>query len=1067
MGDKPQAANSTEWRRCVVTSIITYEGWTDEVVIVGLELLCKPGENVAIELLTLENSVFGQNIVCRLSGVWAEAHKEIALNELIHLLAVWDETNGEFFVNNDNGFLVIKPNVHIPITTLLNGVNCARRAVLRHRYKFIESSNKEFMLFGTLMHRLFALVLQKIKDNPAQASDSLQGVEVCIRLILQQSLVALRACCLDPQEVFRRMELAVPHIFDFVSRYCQAGSIDISTNSKWALRGDFVGKITELHDIEETIYDSRLGLKGKVDAIVTAEKHGSECKMVRKKVPFELKSGSYRESVENLGQVIAYAMMLATDSEFNDDKVEDDAHEFAGLLFYLGDKKVLAVRGGHNERRDLILLRNEIALHWDESLMSLPHPTPMTSTHCSSCPVLFECCLHLNASDETKPTPLMKAFKAKMLAHLHQSDLDYVFKWLQTLTFEAKEGENEIGAQAGGAKLNFFLVSSGKGRTISSERVDDGRAVSKFRWCGEGSLADALGQLEPGNLVYVSTNQQFCVALGSLIDIGRTSVYVATERAIVLENSQSTRFGLRKYHSLKNTFLNMSSLSKLMRPENAKLKELIVDRKRPTLPSFHWIDVSEEDNSRHFNHLSLQQKAVALAALRNDYYYLISGFPGSGKTQIIAAIIAYCASAGKSVLIACHTHLAVDNILRRLRQIDDQVEFLRLGRHSDLPGAFSEFDPNGNSYLTDSTAPYLLDRLTTVLVYASTCLGCDNPLLEGKRFDLCIIDEATQTFHTEILRPLFLAEKFILVGDQNQLPPTIRSPKAYSLGGDETLFARLSQIPCNLLQRFKWHGTLTEQFRMNDDIQKVVNDFGYDGQLTCGSEKTRRATINSCLKEDPHKSCAWLDAAVHNSLEKSFLIVDTGNVSLLEMSRPITQNTTHGLTNLSEAIIMREIIDEMRRRSTERFSLGLITPFNAQSKLLAEFFNDEITTYATDVKTIDKFQGCDKDVVLVSCVFGHRLSPKKKFNSTDTEPTPNSDRTATILKDPRRWNVALSRAKKKIIVLGDFSSLRVFEPFKKLLEIIPQSKIIKLNEQSSSFDWLRFVDKYNSHSCKV
>lgn len=138
-----------------------------------------------------------------------------------------------------------------------------------------------------------------------------------------------------------------------------------------------------------------------------------------------------------------------------------------------------------------------------------------------------------------------------------------------------------------------------------------------------------------------------------------------------------------------------------------------------------------------------------------------------------------------------------------------------------------------------ATSVEMLERqLLTPPVVATTCLSTDHTLFSRRRFDVCIVDEASQITLPTCLGPLRFADKFVLVGDHHQLPPLVRSSRARQGGLDVSLFRRLSEAHPHAVVELK------HQYRMNEDVMKVSNTLIYDNKLNCGNEEVAKRSLN-------------------------------------------------------------------------------------------------------------------------------------------------------------------------------------------------------------------------------
>ncbi|PKI63438.1 hypothetical protein CRG98_016105 [Punica granatum] len=302
-------------------------------------------------------------------------------------------------------------------------------------------------------------------------------------------------------------------------------------------------------------------------------------------------------------------------------------------------------------------------------------------------------------------------------------------------------------------------------------------------------------------------------------------------------------------------------------------------------------------------------------------------------------------------------------------------------------------------------------RLNEVKVVAVTCLGITSPLLTNKRFDICIMDEAGQTTLPVALGPLMLASTFVLVGDHYQLPPLVKSMEAQENGLGISLFCRLSEAHPQAIS------ALQSQYRMCQGIMQLANALIYGDRLQCGSSDVANAKLKFSMVK-PSKF--WLKEVLDPTRPVVFM-----NTDLL----PALEEKDHkAVNNPIEASIIAEVTGELVNNGIMGEEIGIITPYNSQANLI-----QAAVTSSVEIHTIDKYQGRDKDCILVSFV---RSCEKMKH------------RNSSILEDWHRINVALTRAKKKLIMVGSCRTLSKWPLLKLLMEKVDeQSGLLNLSRE--------------------
>lgn len=788
------------------------------------------GNTKCIHLQSTTNS--SDKAWCTLSFPWTQL--ALQPGDIISIKALND--NNKWIVNATNGLLVTDPDSLVSGTSVVGGLFCARKGVLSEIYKGIDSESK-IMTIGSLVHELYQSCIQNTKVDDEFVRNVWKG-------IMQKSstIQMLYRSQLTSEEINGEIDKFVPKIVEVMSK-----------------------KPVEVLDIEENLWVPSLGLKGKIDVTCKVTLH--------KRVPLELKTGRASFSPEHKGQVILYVMMLQ----------ELGVDVDKGLLLYLREGVVKDVKPSWNEQRDLIMLRNEINLYTsqknvrnyiknncgrltDLTRLSIDLPEPINHRACETCPYLTLCSAYLQP--KTLPdTHNLTLLSQPALEHLTQKHLQYFFTWCKLLYLEDCMDESTN---------KQLWIKSVEHRELTRGCVGglkiDGKVVQH-----EGSFLHCFGRgkqihtnITPGDYVIVSTPKRCNVAAGFIQTLNPTKIFVQLYKNLSNLYKTSEEFCLDLYSSNTQLTFNTTNLGNLLDDtEHAgKLRRLIIDLEAPKYDTVLSSTIKQKaaDTLKHLN--TLQQRAV-LKVLTTQDYLLIQGMPGTGKTQTVVALIKLLVSLDKTVLITSHTHSAVDNVLVKLHEAG--VDFLRLGTSKRInPKIQSKSEESLTSKCT--TVEQLVEVYNSAKVVGVTCLGSSHPVLAQKRFDLCIVDESTQVLQCTILRPLFSADKFVLIGDPEQLPPVVRSKDAKSLGFDKSLFEQLcTSNPDNKV-------LLTIQYRMNSIITALANKFTYNGLLKCANEQvgSRTITINKSLARDEFSSEKWLYDVISDDLKDSVKFVDTG-----------------------------------------------------------------------------------------------------------------------------------------------------------------------------------------------
>lgn len=282
---------------------------------------------------------------------------------------------------------------------------------------------------------------------------------------------------------------------------------------------------------------------------------------------------------------------------------------------------------------------------------------------------------------------------------------------------------------------------------------------------------------------------------------------------------------------------------RLFSVESQKLLDLIVNQRPPKyIPrdrtNFRESDLKDLDESYHmyrdYQLMDNYQREAFFKSIETLDYSLILGMPGTGKTTTLSFIIRYLVLVmGKSVLISSHTHSAIDHIAHKLQE--KNLPFLRIGLEDKIDKFIrDEFLLDKKQFKSVSEVEHCYSNARVVIC---TSFGMKHPIFMRKRFDFCIVDEASQLTLPACIGSLRVAQSFILVGDHFQLPPLVRSRAALKLGYGESLFKILADVhPSSMVN-------LCQQYRMNEEIMSIANRLTYHNLLKCGSESVRNQVL--------------------------------------------------------------------------------------------------------------------------------------------------------------------------------------------------------------------------------
>ncbi|XP_071490385.1 DNA replication ATP-dependent helicase/nuclease DNA2-like [Diadema antillarum] len=962
---------------------------------------------------------------CILRDTWQESAVEEGMVVAIH--GSFD-AGGVCRLDGQGGFLVVNPDHLLTGTAVSNSIRCMRRSVLSEHFKGLERGNRA-MLLGSLLHEVFDQALQKSQFQKAQLMQLARDV-----LKQPSFLLDMYSLKIDEQNLLEDVEAYAESIKrwnDMFLGLTQRGKVDI----KWpgSVKSEKCGvNVSDVRDIEETVWSPRFGLKGKVDLTVDVKIHKPNAKAepVIHTVPLELKTGRDTNSIEHRSQLILYSLMLG------DLKPSPDL----GFLLYLKTAAMKAVPANHLDKRELIHLRNQLAFHLSRTARPLAGQSPdapptfappilpepiQDDFTCSRCAHAVSCGMLSKISGyASQLSSSMQELFSEKTNHLLDSHLQYFAHWylLCSLEHEAAQKQNTTrniwckeasDREKDGECWSGMMLRS----TTPKDQQHGGFLLAFSRQQGTSGVKETgidRCLLTKGDRVVVSEEgtRRVAICVGFIEEVSDSSVKITTDSNLKPCNGSHTMYRIDKDASYNSMAASLVNLAKLMMPEYTRLRNLVVDTHAPTsiqkpnLPS-----KARGKVAAVFKELNEDQRAAVKAVLRSQDYTLIIGMPGTGKTTTIVALVRILVACDMSVLLTSYTHSAVDNVLLKLAEYD--IDFLRLGaEHNVHPKVRRHLD----SRLMKKTSgvAQLAVEMEGKQVVASTALGMKHALFTRHTFDVCIVDEASQISQLVCLGPLFSASKFVLVGDQCQLPPLVQSSRARNLGMDESLFQRLVSAHNSCAVK------LSFQFRMNAEIMSLSNHLVYDGAMRCGNETVSTATVGMPSFDDwcqTPSAEAWLVEALRPSTVVSFL--NTDQVA----SRT---DTTDANTNVLEARLVKQIIHSLIECGCDAGNIGVISPYRRQCKLLTSTLADLGSgVKAVEVNTVDKYQGRDKKVIVVS--FSH--------SALDSQG-------GSILSDIRRLNVAITRAKHKLLLIGSLRVLKQFQPLERLITFLHQNNLI-------------------------
>ena len=553
-----------------------------------------------------------------------------------------------------------------------------------------------------------------------------------------------------------------------------------------------------------------------------------------------------------------------------------------------------------------------------------------------------------------------------------------------------------------------------------------GRPVCFFTIKNDTSTAGAKATKAGSKLQYLSFT-----ATVSYAEQDRMVVALPDSGRIV-DLQRQDALGVQLFFDETSYRLMFEALDRVIRARSGRLADLrdIFYTKAPAsrytfdAMRFPWLNASQE-------------KAVNEVLWAKDVA-VVHGPPGTGKTTTLVEAIFETLRRESQVLVCAQSNMAVDWISEKL--VDRGINVLRIGNptrvndkmlsftyerrfeaHPDYPQLWSirkairelrQQRKHADSWhqkmdRLKSRATELELRIRSSLfgearVIASTLIGAANRVLEGEKYSTLFIDEAAQALEAACWIAIRKAGRVILAGDHCQLPPTVKSIMALKGGLGKTLMERIVENKPETVTLLKM------QYRMNEQIMKFSSEWFYHGMVESAPTVSHRGIL------DYDTPMMWIDTAECDGKEE-FVGENFGRINRAEAEMTL-QTLQQYLEKIGKQRILEESID-----------VGIISPYRAQVQLLRkelrkrEFFRPY--RHLLTVNTVDGFQGQERDIILISLVRS------------------NDDGDIGFLRDLRRMNVAITRARMKLIILGSSETMTSHPFYKKLYEYVGQLKV--------------------------
>ncbi|MEW6530735.1 MAG: AAA domain-containing protein [Thermodesulfobacteriota bacterium] len=923
--------------------------------------------------------------------------------------------SGAIYTVTPDSELIVEPYRPVSVTEAVEAAACVRLVDVRYR-----AAPEEFlhMAKGTLVHSLFGQILSRtvagIEPNFAEAYSK-------ARPALLENLAGSGVQVRDGE-----LKKEARQHFDNLLAWLRENR-----------------HLMDQVSVEADRISTRLGLKGRVDAMLEGIRHRTILELKTGRIPVE----------DHRLQLFAYQMLFGQ---------VDSATNPEGYVLYSATGSSVRVDSGDRHlilsgRNRVVWLRHAHAEHGAISADEMIRKSCSRKGRCFS----RGPCARLFGNDMVKAHPALDAHEQA-----------YYDRWFRLLSLEAWHVETQFARVldpstlaerlTSGETMRVTMIDSvdshgsvpdsqdsqpGLNASLSTQRTasgDEGSTTASHGALIDLNIDGAGAQFSPGESVILHTGD--AAAAWAV----RATVYAATADRVTLRtrtpvclNHESCsdkqlpqaeaaegQWFLDRIPFARGVDAARQALWNFLIKGNRLVVQVVAgapasstdEAEEESEPS---PAVSPESNSEPdpdddlrsdqlcyaeglAGELNDEQEQAVRDALESDTFHLIHGPPGTGKTRTLARLVQLCLDRGERVLVACPTNVALDRLLIYLMKLGVN-DFLRIGSLQTVSEEFAAAVKRlGKPHvLLRSLASSRIgtnafrNSVNQVPLVGATAYQCSvHPLFSSQRFDRVIVDEAGQLDEPSTLGPLALATRFVLGGDHLQLPPIVlcKAENGHQATGlEQSLFERLFRGSLS-----RKVSRLRTQYRMNTEIQEIPSRVFYDGTLVASPEAaTRRLSIESRLPDDPEIG-RIIDP------EQPVVFVDIPGADSAK-TRP------------EEALMACKIVERLVGLGVPSEEIGVITPYRAQQAMIRSRLNHGRAGIPTSVDTVDRFQGGEKEVIILSLT--------------------RSDGVTSFLADRKRLNVSLSRARSKLILLGHAAVLEEHPLFASLLAGLERVRI--------------------------
>jgi DNA replication ATP-dependent helicase Dna2 len=895
-------------------------------------------------------------------------------------------TGSDTYSTTKDSLLVVEPDVLIDATAisncfLMNGNN----PLISLLSRFQASNPSEAQVKGIIVGSIFGYLLM---DPDASFDD-------CFRRAARNSAVFMTVLGANHDRLIR----------DEVQRQYQV------------LR-HFVQdlKARRIH-VEASFLSNEFGIQGRLDALIEGNKP-EEDQII------ELKSGrpsngpvtiniegipvSVRVWPSQLAQAACYNLLMQSANA-----------DFQGTesIFYSADpiSPIRPIQTSPGMRRTIINLRNQITAH--EWSLAKGDTTPirlLTRSNLTNAPSYLTSDVVALESALAAANPAERAYfeafctlvaREHMTARIGSSNPDsnengFASLWLNDL--QSKDAEYNA--------IPFLVLDSvdrdSSMATFRSERTN-GMGASNFR---EGDSV----VLYHHNKDWTAEPLRQQLVRGSLRSLKPTKGEV-----IVEVRSGMAQLDTPGYWTIESDMFDSSfstqyrSLSRFIKAQPAKRNMILGKTKPRTAALLQQIPAAIIDS----HHLDDHQRKVLKAALESQDYFLLQGPPGTGKTQVmLSAMLEYLyKQTNQKILLLAYTNRAVTEICKAIEDLKG-IDFIRLGSKEGLADPLKCLD----EYSKQKTVPETRQLIDQTRVFVSTVSSAlSRPeLLAYKQFDITIVDEASQLLEPHLAGLLSEVSRFILIGDEKQLPAVITQPVEQTAVTDPQLISLgIKDLRTSLFERLvttckanNWShafAMLETQGRMHEKIQAFPSARFYDGRL-----KPLKSWQTSAEQKFNPSSANPIEKMLASS---RVLFIPSGQ----------EHETRRHVEEAKRIVALLETIYKVYGKDFDpKTTVGVITPFRAQISEIRRRLPAYLQEQDIPIDTVERFQGSQREIILMSLAVNHPLQMAtiqslSLDNSVD-----------------RKLNVAITRARRHLVILGNPNVLQTQTIYADLIQHI-------------------------------